>query len=449
MNTASAESLQRYQDSLARLRPQLTGTEQPWLMNQRRGAVESLARLGVPQRRQESWRYTSLERLLGQGFVPAAGTIAPQDSDLESLLLPKLDTWRLVFVNGRFAPNHSDLDGLPPGVMATSLLQSIGSNPIVASRWLGRAAGAPEHAFSALNTAAIQDGLLIHLPRGLQLERPIEVLYLTSAPGCATVVHPRALVLLEAGARATLIERFAGHDHSLYFNNALTEIFLEDGAELEHQQLQQESPAAFHLHSLFVNQNGRSRYQNTGFILGGTWSRNEIRVDFLGTEARADLQGLYVTGEQQLSDVHLDIRHTHPGCTSRADYRGLLHGKGRAVFDGRIIVNPDAHKSDAHLHNANLLLSRNAEVDTKPQLEIYADDVKCSHGASVGQLDPAQLYYLRSRGIDAAQARHMLCLGFAGEILERCRIEPLRETVRTAVAARLAQPMETAGRVQS
>ncbi|HYQ72136.1 MAG TPA: SufD family Fe-S cluster assembly protein, partial [Gammaproteobacteria bacterium] len=171
----------------------------------------------------------------------------------------------------------------------------------------------------------------------------------------------------------------------------------------------------------------------------GVWSRTELNIDFLGPAAAAELDGLYVTGERQLTDTHIDIRHSVPGCRSHTNYKGLLHGRGRAVFDGRIEVRPQAGQTDAQLHNANLLLSRNAEVDTKPQLEIHADDVKCSHGTTVGQLDPAQLFYLRSRGIDAGEARRLLCLGFADEILERCRVAALREQVRDAVATRLSQ----------
>jgi Fe-S cluster assembly protein SufD len=305
----------------------------------------------------------------------------------------------------------------------------------------------PQHAFSALNSAAIDDGLVITVAQGQKLDRPVEVLHLTTAPGAALVVPSRSLLLLEAGAQATLVERFASPDASLYFNNSLSEIILQDDAELEHVWLQEESPAAFHLHSLFINQHARSRYRNTGFALGGAWARTELNIDFLGEAAAAELDGLYVTGEQQLTDTHIDIRHGVPGCRSHTNYKGLLHGKCRAVFDGRIEVKSGASKTDAHLHNANLLLSRNAEVDTKPQLEIYADDVKCSHGTTVGQLDPAQLFYLRSRGIDAAEARRLLCLGFAGEILDRCGIAPLCEHVRTAVADRLAQAPIGAERV--
>jgi len=437
MNTAAAASLESYRDSLARIQPQLTGASQPWLAQQRREAAASLQQLGFPQRRQEAWRYTSVDRLLQQAFVPAGNDLP--EIDLDAFVLPQLDAHRAVFVNGRFVAGLSSLEALPAGVTVGSLKQQIERNPIVPAKWLGQAAGVPLHAFSAMNTAAIDDGLIIHVAQGRKLERPIEVLHLTTAPTDAVVAQSRNLLLLEAGAQATLIERFTSPDASLYFNNSLSEVILQDDAELEHIRLQEESPAAFHLHSLFINQYERSRYRNTGFALGGAWSRTELNIDFLGPAAAAELDGLYVTGDQQLTDTHIDICHSVPGCQSHTNYKGLLHGRGRAVFDGRIEVKPHASKTDAHLHNANLLLSRNAEVDTKPQLEIYADDVKCSHGTTVGQLDPAQLFYLRSRGIDAPEARRLLCLGFAGEILDRCRIAPLRERVRAAVAALLAQ----------
>ena len=437
MNTPAAESLQHYGDVLTRIQPQLTGAGQPWLAQHRREAAASLQQLGFPQRRQEAWRYTSVDRLLQHAFVPA-GSGQPE-IDLNAFLLPQLDAHRAVFVNGRFVAGLSSLEALPAGVTVGSLKQQIERNPIVPAKWLGQAAGAPQHAFSALNTAAIDDGLIIHVPQGQKLERLIEVLHLTTAPTDAVMSQSRNLLLLEAGAQATLVERFASPDAALYFNNNLSEIILQDDAELEHVWLQEESPAAFHLHSLFINQQARSRYRNTGFALGGTWSRTELNIDFLGAAAAAELDGLYVAGDQQLTDAHIDIRHSVPGCQSHTNYKGLLHGRGRAVFDGRIEVKANAGKTDAHLHNANLLLSRNAEVDTKPQLEIYADDVKCSHGTTVGQLDPAQLFYLRSRGIAAAEARRLLCLGFAGEIIDRCGIAALRESIEAAVAARLEQ----------
>jgi Fe-S cluster assembly protein SufD len=213
---------------------------------------------------------------------------------------------------------------------------------------------------------------------------------------------------------------------------------LEQEAELEHIQLQQESLNAYHLHSRFVAQGAGSRYLSTSFALSGGWARNEIDLRFAAEGAEARLAGLFTAGNQQLNDIHLNIDHAVPGCISQSDFKGLMHGKGRGVFDGRILVGAQAQHTEAHLNNANLLLSRNAEVDTKPQLETYADNVKCSHGTTVGQLEESQLFYLRSRGIDAAQAKSLWCLGFASEILDRCGITPLRELIENELVAMLA-----------
>ena len=240
------------------------------------------------------------------------------------------------------------------------------------------------------------------------------------------------------GAGASLIERYASLGETLYFNNTVSEFLLEQGAELEHTREQQESLAAYHLHSGFVEQGAESRYTSTVFALGGAWSRSELDLRFTAEGAQANLAGLFTVADGQLNDVHLNIDHAIAGCKSDSDFKGLLQGAGRGVFDGRIVVGRNAQQTEAHLNNANLLLSRSAEVDTKPQLEIYADNVKCSHGTTVGQLEEAPLFYLRSRGIDAQQARRMLCFGFAGEILERCRHEPLRQTIEAELTDRLS-----------
>jgi Fe-S cluster assembly protein SufD len=443
MSANAAMSLDRYGASLQQGQTPAAVSGQPWLVQQRREAIENLQRLGFPQRREEAWRYTSVDRLLKHDFMPAGDEIP--DIDTGKVRLPGFDAHLVVFVNGRFAPGLSDLGDLPPGVTVGSLRRQIEQNPILPARWLGKAAGAPAHAFSALNTATLEDGLFIHIARGQQPQRPIEVLHLTTASEQAVLAQTRCLVLLEAGARATLVEHFHGTGPQPYFNNGLSEIVLQDDAMLEHYRLQEESPAAFHLHSLFVNQQARSHYRNSGYALGGAWSRTELTIDFLDEGAATELDGLYLAGEQQLTDVHVDIRHAVPGCSSNTRYRGLLHGKGRAVFDGRIEVREHAGGSVAHLNNANLLLSRQAEVDTKPQLEIYTDDVQCSHGATVGQLDPAQLFYLRSRGIDTPEARRLLCLGFAAEVIGQCPVAPLRERVEAGVSGQLATIADAAG----
>lgn len=229
----------------------------------------------------------------------------------------------------------------------------------------------------------------------------------------------------------------------MYFNNAVMEIVLGRGAELQHDRLQEESPSAYHLAALHVAQSGDSRYRHVTAAIGGAWARTGVTLSLDGERAAAELDGIYLARDRQINDVHVDVRHNVPDCTSRETYKGILDGSGRAVFDGRILVERNAQKTDAALSNDNLVLSRKAEVDTKPQLEIYADDVRCSHGTTVGQLDDTMMFYLRSRGISHDAARQMLCLGFADEILNRFSTKSLRERAKTLLGNRLAVAAQT------
>jgi Fe-S cluster assembly protein SufD len=254
------------------------------------------------------------------------------------------------------------------------------------------------------------------------------------------VSQPRHVISLEARADARLIERYVSLGNSLYCTNSVTEIAVGDDATLHHSRVQMESTNAFHITGVYLDQGKASRYHGVNLGLGGAWARTDLVARFSGEEARCDIKGLYMAGDGQVMDHHLDVDHGIPDCASREDFKGILYGKGRAVFDGRIHVAVDAQKTDAHLSNKNLLLSRNAEVDTKPQLEIFADDVKCSHGTTVGQIEPEMLFYLRSRGISAPIARRMLCLGFAAEIIDALGNEPLR----LSIADYVGRTLETA-----
>jgi Fe-S cluster assembly protein SufD len=251
------------------------------------------------------------------------------------------------------------------------------------------------------------------------------------------VAQPRHVIALGDGARGALIERYVSLGRSIYCTNSVLEISLGADAVLEHQRVQDESPNAFHITGLYLSQGRGSAYRGVNLGLGSAWARTDLVVRFAGENAECDLQGLYLAGDQQLMDYHLDVDHRVPGCTSREGFKGILYGKGRAVFDGRVHVAKDAQKTDAAMSNRNLLLSEGAEVDAKPQLEINADDVKCSHGTTVGQIEPEMLFYLRSRGISAAIARRMLCIGFAGEILDRVKPQALRDQVTDLVGERL------------
>ena len=239
----------------------------------------------------------------------------------------------------------------------------------------------------------------------------------------------RNIITLGVGTKVTLVERFIGTDQDQYFHNNLSDILLAEGASLKHYRVQDESPEAYHLSNLSIAQQKNSRYYSSHMAFGAAWSKTDININFKDEGAKCLLNGLYVVGDQQLTDFHIDVRHSVPACTSKEHFKGILYGKGRAVFDGHILVDKQAQHTDAQLSNDNLMLTRDAEVDTKPQLEIYADDVKCAHGTTVGQIDPQQLFYMRSRGLSETTAYKLLCLGFAGEIIDSIEEKILSEHV--------------------
>ncbi|MGB5305916.1 MAG: Fe-S cluster assembly protein SufD [Gammaproteobacteria bacterium] len=407
-----------------------------WFDSARAQARQALAELPVPNRKQESWRYSAVEGLLKHSFQPAAASAVSSLQELDSAgrLLPAGAAYRLVFADGYFVPQLSSDARLPDGVTLGNLRTALGSDSQWLARWFDQAASHAGHLFTALNTALANDGALLHVEANIAVDRPIEIVYLNLDQSAATLMQPRNLVVLESGASATLVEHFRGDDAALYFNNTLSEIVLGDGATLMHYRVQEESRSAWHLSSLYLSQAQHSRYRGTTLAFGGAWSRTDYNAHFMHAGAECDLNGLYTVGDRQLTDFHLDVQHSVPGCRSRERFKGILYGKGRAVFDGRILVDKQAQLSDAQLTNDNLMLTRDAEVDTKPQLEIYADDVKCSHGTTVGQLDPEQVFYLRSRGLAASAAHKMLCLGFAGEIIDTIELPALRDYATSRLA---------------
>ena len=409
-----------------------------WLSALRERAAEAAAGMALPDRRQEDWRYTPLSFLDRTAFRPAPEVAfdAVQLSDIEDLLLEDSDALRLVFVNGHLVRALGQTAALPEGVVVASLGGALGAVPEALQRELGQVAER-RNLFTALNGALMSDGALIQVAAGVACERPIELLHVSIGLDDPAICHPRHLLVLGEGASAQVIERYCSLGEAAYFNNALVEVTLQPGAELVHERLQEESGQAQHLTDLHVRLGRGSRYRLNHVGLGAAWSRTDVRVLFDGEEAQAELNGLMLAADQQLNDVHLDVQHRVPGCISRETFKGILDGRGKVVFDGRILVAKDAQKSDAQLSNDNLMLSRSAEVDTKPQLEIHADDVKCSHGTTVGELDPNMLFYLRSRGLPEATARQMLCQGFAEAVTGEIESAPLRARIAARLAARL------------
>jgi len=426
-----------------RLTDLLTTASGQWadndLSSYRHTGARMFRRDGLPSAKNEAWRYTSLDFLNRHAFEPATADAgrALKTGDMQSLLLPESDAVRLVFVDGRYADHLSEAGRLPEGVTLGSLRDGMTRHPTAVKRHLDHTLAWGD-TFAQLNTALMPEGVWLDIAPATRVAGAIELLHLSTGGRAPRIAHPHHLIVLGEGAQAMLLERHVTLDEGVCFNNALMGIELGKGAELEHERLQEEGPSSHHLTTIEVYQAGDSRYGHRSVLIGSAWSRTHIRVRLAGPRAEVDVDGLYMAGDGQLNDVHLDVRHEVPDCSSRERFKGLLDGRGRAVFDGRIVVAEEAQRTDASLSNDNLMLSREAEVDTKPQLEIHADDVRCSHGTTVGQLDEQMLFYLRSRGIGADEARRMLCLGFAGEVLDRFSHAALCTRASGRLAARLA-----------
>jgi len=424
-----------YRQAAERYIAQLPQGDGLWLTPARRAALRRFGELGFPDPRQEEWRYSRIQGLLQNRYATSDFESRFSAEQVRQQFLGEPLAGRLVFVDGRYRPELSDSDQNAIQLGSLNLAMALGDKP--ALELLGSLSGSGEHAFAALNLATMQDGAVIRIPAGIQLERPIELLHLTTQAATGHSLRPRHLVLLEADSRATLIERHLALDESDHFTNLVGEIRLAEGARLDHQRIEQEGPRAYHLSELYLELGPRADYRQVSASLGSGWSRFRVNSRFTAPGAHCELDGLYLAGDGQLVDTHLDVDHAVPGCSSREHFKGLLTGKGRAVFDGRIRVREQAQQTDAHLTNANLMLSRQAEIDTKPQLEILADDVQCSHGTSIGQLDEQALFYLRSRGLNEQQARRLLCIGFASEIVDRFPSQALRKQLDQAIRRQL------------
>ena len=414
----------------------------PWLELVRTSAMERFEQLGFPTVHDEEWKYTNLASLTKQSFVPA--TRAEELSiDTASLVYPETATAHLVVVNGFLSEELSVKTGLD-SVVAIDLLSAVADARYnkIARSYLARNAGYHDSGLAALNTAFVQSGLFLFIPRETKLETPIQVTFLTKADSTDKATFPRLLVVAEENSSATIIESFVSTGEQPYFTNAIAEIVVKDGARLEHYRVQRESREAFHV-SLTSAELGRSSsYDTTSINMGAKLARHDISVvmDHEGAECWVD--GLYLVGANQHSDTHSLIDHKQPHCNSHQLYKGILDDNGRAVFNGKIFVREGAQKTDAMQTNKNLLLSPQARVDTKPQLEIYADDVKCAHGAAVGQIDPEEMFYLQARGINADLGRSLLTYGFAEEVIGKIKIDSIRAQLDEVVLSQLHAHLE-------
>lgn len=433
-----ANARDHYLAEFGHVAPSLPGRKRPWIERVRAEALASFAQSGFPTQREEEWKYTSVSAIdKGRFVVPAPTSVGVSTSLIEALSLP--DTHLLVFENGRCRPQFSRLAPLPAGVTISSLTDAMASDAgrleDVMVRCDNNASG-----FAALNAAFMADGAYIHLASGVAIDQPFHLVFITTGDNLA--IHARNVIVAEEGSRASVIEHYVGPQGASSFTNVVTQIVVGRGAQIEHNRLQQESLKAYHIAEVSVDQQHASRFTSHSIALGSALSRVDIAVGLHAQGGECTLNGLYMTEGRQHTDHHTRIDHAQPRGVSRQLYKGVLDGASRAVFNGKVIVHPQANQSDAQQYNRNLLLSETAEVDTKPQLEIYSDDVKCSHGATVGQIDAEQVFYLRSRGVDNAAARALLTFAFADEVVRRLSVVPLRARLETLLLGRLPEEMK-------
>ena len=407
----------------------------PWLDASRDKAKAILADVGLPTTRLEDWKYTNTRSITRSRFDPVLRSESWSDTAvIEQLKVPELNSHRLVFADGIFVSELSSDADLPRGVRVMSMAQLLKSEPEYLKSALGSALPESPHGFTAMNSSFISDGAFVEIGAEVMLDKPIELLFVSACSGKDRLGLPRNLVLCRSGSSATVVERYLSATKSRSLTNVVTEVVLDGSARLNHYRVVDESADSFHVGGLFAQQDQSSRLDACSVVVGGGLVRNDVLVNLNAPGAAVDLTGLYLGRGRSHIDNHTHVVHHTPDGTSREHYKGILDDRSRAVFHGRITVGSGAQQTDSEQSNQNLLLSRDAEVDTKPQLEIYADDVKCAHGVTVGQLDENAVFYLRARGVGEDEARKMLTLAFAADVLAKIELPALKGYLERCVS---------------
>jgi Fe-S cluster assembly protein SufD len=409
-----------------------------WFSKQRQSAFNIFQESGFPSTKKENWKYTDVKPIAKNLFSNIAnGNIVINDDEIDAILFKELECVELIFVNGAYSEKYSNIKNLPNELTIKNMANALVDDEDFLKKHLSQYANDDSSSFTALNTAFIQDGAYINVPSDLILERPISITYISKGNSNVFATHPRNLIFMGENSKATIIENYIGIDDTNYFTNAVTETSLSQGASLEHYKIQQESSNAFHIGNLNTSQDKDSRFESHSISIGGALVRNDINAQLNEEGAEITMNGLYMTDKAQHIDNHTRVDHFKPYTQSNQNYRGILNGKSRGVFNGKVVVHPQAQKIEAYQNNANLLLSDDAEIDTKPELEIYADDVKCNHGATIGQLDNDMLFYLRSRAVDEQTARSLLTYAFADEIINNISFQSIKNKLEHLIIGRL------------
>ncbi|HEU5041156.1 MAG TPA: Fe-S cluster assembly protein SufD [Gemmatimonadales bacterium] len=411
-----------------------------WLEPLRRAGAARFAAAGFPAARDEEWRFTPIGPIVQTSWVPSApGGEEPGRERLQPFIFGHPEWTTLVFVNGWYNEALSHVGPLPDGVRVASLAEALRADGSLLEAHLGRQAPIEGSGFTALNAALFRDGGIVSVAPGVQLANPVHLVFVTTPDSAGTATHPRNLIVVGRGARASVVESYVTlAPAQTYWTNPVTEVVAAAGSWIEHTRIQRESELAYHVGLTHVEQARDSHYRSFTMAMGAALSRHNLHVRLNDENVETLMYGLYLTRGEQVADNHTAIFHDQPNCRSWEVYKGVLDGRSRAVFNGKVFVKPEAQKTDAKQTNRNLLLSDGAKVDTKPQLEIFADDVRCTHGATVGRLDDLALFYARSRGIPLLAAERLLTYAFAAEVIEEVELEPVRRELERLVRERLA-----------
>ena len=411
-----------------------------WVKERRDAAARRFADVGFPTTRNEDWRFTNITPIAETTFVPAAGSFVQAASLVAAVNVP--GAVRLAIVNGQFAAGLSDLSAMPKGIRIAGLRDGARDGTDGLEQHLATVFNLDAHPLAALNTAHLDDGVAIFVTPGAVVETPMHIVTVTGGDGQVVAAHPRVLVVAGANSQVRIAHTYVGAKDDVYFNNAVVEVVVNEGAIVDYYTDQRESERAYHIANIQAHVAAKGVFNSHAFSTGARIQRHDVGIALKGEGADCTMNGVYLADGDRLMDTHTSLDHAMPHCTSHELYKGILAGKARAVFNGRIIVRLDAQKTDAKQTNRALLLSDDATINSNPQLEIFADDVKCTHGAAVGQLDEEAMFYLQARGLTRIEARDMLLHAFAGEVLEGLKIPALREQIETNFFAALSRDVE-------
>jgi Fe-S cluster assembly protein SufD len=420
------QAIARYAECFGGFEKSAASHDLAWLRKLRQDGFARFSESGFPTTRDEDWRFTNPGAIAKTSFHLARnGHSLATSKEIDQFRIPGVGC-QLVFVDGRFSEKLSSIGKLPAGVKVGSLAAEIARNPAGVETHLGRYLNLQRDAFGALNTAFLEDGAYVHIAKGVVAENPIAVLYVSVQHDSPTVNHPRNLVVAEENSQVTFVEDYVSLGEGEAFCNTVTELVAGDHSVVSHYMIEREHTGAFNVSTLRIQQGRTADVASHSVLLGGALVRNNVHPVLAGEGGECLINGLFIGSGRQHLDNYMLVEHASPHCGSRQFYNGILDGHAHGVFHGRIIVHKDAQKTDAKQTNRNLLLSDSAQIDTKPQLEIYADDVKCTHGATIGQMEENALFYLRSRGIDEVSARRLLLVAFASECMDRMKEGPVR-----------------------